>query len=214
MRADPRAGHEPCLAERKRRYLDAMSRSFVAWSREELEAVAMCLRADLRTAGPRFSIEFAPLSPHVRRITSVPPSDEVDIAVPGCGGFIEGGGLLFEDWDAPEGVEQLPDHVKQLMGSMHVALGEPADTSIVLKVDGAAAMWLVFWSAQDHAEQLADLLYQAQDVVMETTTEMWPPCPSHDHFLRPERAREWVTWTCPENDESVARFGELGSQGG
>jgi hypothetical protein len=25
---------------------------------------------------------------------------------------------------------------------------------------------------------------------------------------------EWVTWTCPQNGESVARFGELGSQSG
>jgi hypothetical protein len=190
-----------------------MSQSSEGWSREELEAVATCLRADLRTAGPRFSIEFAPVPQHVTAITSIPPRDDPPPAsVPGSGGFIEHVDLVVEDWDdVAKGVDRFPAHVKQLIGSMHAALGEPADTSIVLKVDEAEDMWLVFWSRRDHAEQLADLVDQVQDVVMETTTEMWPRCPFHDHLLRPDPDRDWVAWTCPQGDR-IARFGELGSQ--
>jgi hypothetical protein len=41
------------------------------WSREELDAVATCLREDLRSAGPRFSIEFTSVSQSAQAITSV-----------------------------------------------------------------------------------------------------------------------------------------------
>lgn len=192
-----------------------MTKSFKSWSREELEAVATCLRADLRTAGPRFSIEFAPLTPLTRMITSIPPRDDPPaFGMPVSGGLYEGGGLFFEDWDLTDDVERLPARVKQWMGSMHAAMGEPADTSIVLKVDEAETMWLEFWSDREHGEELADLINQVQDVVMETTTEMWPLCPDHGDCLRPERDRDWVTWTCPKDGASIAQFGELGSQSG
>jgi hypothetical protein len=184
-----------------------MSKALNDWSRDELETFATCLRDDLRTAGPRFSIEFTPVPPDVRVITSVPPSDAPPAAAdPGSGGFIERGGLFVEDWDR---LDSLPEAVKRLMGSMHAALGEPADTAIALRVDGFENMSLVFWSGLDHLEHLAELVDQVQDVVMETTHERWPKCPAHDHELLPRLRGEWVEWQCPDTGEAIARFGEL-----
>jgi hypothetical protein len=95
------------------------------------------------------------------------------------------------------------------MGHMHAALGEPADTAIALQVDGTAVMWLEFWSGLDHLEQLADMVDQVQDVVMETIHERWPMCPHHDHELVPRPGDEWVEWECPETHGAIARFGGL-----
>lgn len=184
-----------------------MPEAFKQWRREELEAVATCLRDDLRSAGQRFSIEFTSVPPDVRVITSVPPSnDPPEPTGPGSGGFIEGGGLFIEDWDR---LDSLPEGVKRLMGSMHAALGEPADTAIALRVDGSTHMSLVFWSGLDHVEQVADLLDQVQDVVMEATHERWPKCPAHDHELLPRQGDGWVEWECPDTGEAIARFGRL-----
>jgi hypothetical protein len=179
-----------------------MSKARNEWSRDEIEAVATCLADDLRDAGPRFSIEFTSVSPSARMITSIPPSDEpLPASVPGTGGFIE-------DWTK----DDLPDEVKRLMGYMHGALGEPADTAIALKVDGFETMSLEFWSGLDHLEHLAGLLDQAQDVVMESTHERWPMCPAHDHELVPRRGGDWVEWECPDTGEAIARFGELAAR--
>jgi hypothetical protein len=178
-----------------------MSKVRHEWSRDEIEAVATCLADDLRSAGPRFSIEFTPVSPSAEAITSVPPSDTPPEATdPGSGGFIE-----IEDWDS----DRLPEAVKRLMGSMHAALGEPADTAIALHVDGFAVVSLEFWSGLDHLEHLADLLDQVQDVVMETMHERWPKCPAHDHELLARPRGEWVEWECPDTGDAIARFGEL-----
>jgi hypothetical protein len=172
------------------------------WSRDEIEAVASCLTDDLRHAGPRFTTEFTPVSPGARMITSVPPSEApLEAGVPGSGGF-------FEAWegDVPDA---LPEHVKRLMGSLHAELGEPAETAIALKVDGDAVMSLEFWSGLDHVEDLANMLDQVQDVVMESTHERWPMCPGHDHELSARPGGGWVQWQCPDTGEAIARFGEL-----
>ena len=165
--------------------------------------MATCLRDDLRSAGPRFSIEFTSPPADVRVATSVPPSDEpLESAGPGSGGFIE-------DWDRPD---LLPEAVKRMLGSMHGALGEPADTAIALRVDGFANTWLVFWSGVDHLDQVAGFVDQVQDTVAETLTEMWPLCPKHDdHMLDPRPVGGHVEWQCPETGASIARFGQLAS---
>ena len=183
-----------------------MSKALKEWSRDEIEAVATCLRDDLRSAGPRFSLEFTPPSSIAQTIISVPPSDaSLADAGPGSGGFIESGGLFLEDWD----LDKLPEDVKRLMGSMHAALGEPADTAIALRVDGFENLSLEFWSGLDHLEHLAGLVDQVQDVVMETTHERWPKCPDHDHELLARPRGEWVEWECPDTGEAIARFGGL-----
>jgi hypothetical protein len=176
-----------------------MSKPLNKWSRDEVEAVATCLTDDLGSAGPRFSIEFTPPSPSAQTITSVPPSDAPpEFAGSGSGGFIEGGNL-----------DQPPEAVKRMMGFMHAAMGEPADTAIVLQVDGVAVMWLEFWSGLDHLEQLAHLMDQVQDVVMETSHEQWPKCPAHEHELLPRPGDKWVEWVCPDTGEAIAQFGQL-----
>jgi hypothetical protein len=176
-----------------------MSRARKDWSRDELETVATCLVDDLRSAEPRFSVEFTPLSASAQAIPSVPPCD----APPPSGG--PGSGGFIEDWD----LDALPEEVKRLMGYMHAALGEPAGTAIALKVDGVAHIWLEFWSGLDHVEHLADLVDQVQDVVMESTHERWPKCPAHDHELVARPGKESVEWQCPDTGKAIARFGQL-----
>jgi hypothetical protein len=172
------------------------------WTQDAIEAVAVCLTDDLCDAGPQFSIKVTPLSPSARAITSVPPNDTPpQSGSPGSGGFIE-------DWHV-DGPDALPEEIKRLMGSLHAALGEPAETAIALNVDGDAVMWLEFWSGLDHVEQLADMLDQVQDVVMESTHERWPKCPAHDHELSPRQRGDWVAWECPDTGEAIAQFGEL-----
>jgi hypothetical protein len=78
--------------------------------------------------------------------------------------------------------------------------------AIQLAVDGNPNLTLVFYRDKPLAEELADLLYQAQDVVAETTTEMWPLCPRHNHFLRPEPGGHWVAWKCPETGQAIAQL--------
>jgi hypothetical protein len=91
-------------------------------------------------------------------------------------------------------------------------MGEPDDQAIALRVDGRDDMWLVFWSSPDPVEQLENLLDQVQDTVMETLQEMWPMCPVHGgHMLLPRATADAVEWQCEKTEESVARFGELGS---
>ena len=109
-------------------------------------------------------------------------------------------------------VPDVVDEGRRHAGAMGLEVPQPVDQAIQLSVDGHPEMWLVFFRDRALPEELADLLYQAQDVVMETTTEMWPGCPFHDHYLRPEPGAEWVAWTCPRSGDSIARFGQLGSQ--
>jgi len=180
-----------------------MPRALQDWSRDELETVAHCLEHDLRSAGSRFSPEFTPVPPEDRLIASAPPVDAPpDFAGPGSGGFIEGG-----DFDP----DQLPELEQRMLGYMHAALGEPAPVAIALHVDGFETMSLVFWSGPDRLEQLADLLDQVQDVVMESTAELWPLCPLHDHQdpLLLREAQDWIEWQCPETRQAIGRFGEL-----
>jgi hypothetical protein len=180
-----------------------MSKAFKGWSQAELEAIATCLRDDLRTAGLQFSIEFTSPPAISQMITSVPPSDTPPDP-PGSGG------LIIEDFDVTgRGVDGLPPPVRHHMGFMHAQLGELAETAIVVKVNGVADMWLEFWSEPDQLEQLASSIDQVQDTVMETTHERWPKCPHHEHELRPEPAGDWVEWRCPGTDEAIARFGQL-----
>ena len=136
-------------------------------------------------------------------IRSIPPSDApLEASIPGSGG------LFIEDWTE----DRLPDEVQRLMGSMHAALGEPADTAIALRVDGREDMTLVFWSGQDHLDQLEGLLDQVQDAVMESTHERWPMCSAHDHELLPRQNGDWVEWECPDTGEAAARFGQLAAR--
>ncbi len=79
-----------------------------------------------------------------------------------------------------------------------------------LCADGKPRMQLDFFPLHG-SEELANLLDQVQDVVMETLAEMWPPCPMHDHILDPRPGDDRVEWCCPETGQAVARFGELGS---
>ena len=141
-------------------------------------------------------------------VASVPPSEEPpEIDDSGSGGFIDY--AWDEEMDSAQKVDRLPAQVKRHLGWMHGMLGEPADTAILLSVDGHETMWLEFWSKPDHLEHLADLLEQAQDVVMETTHERWPVCPGHGHELLPRPHDDWIAWECPDTEEAVARFGRL-----
>jgi hypothetical protein len=176
-----------------------VSKKSGTWSREELEAVATCLRADLETAGPQFALEFTTLSPMARQIASTPPIEgPPDILGPGSGGFVE-----VEDMNDP------PPAFKRMLGYMHGALGEPSDTAIALRVDGSVSMALEFWSGLDHLEHLEGLVDQVQGEVMESTHERWPMCPAHDHELSARVRDDWLTWQCPDTGEAIARLGEL-----
>ena len=102
-----------------------------------------------------------------------------------------------------------PAALKRALGYMHGALGEPSDTAIALRVDGAVSMELEFWSGLDHLEHLEGLVDQVQGEVMEATHERWPMCPAHDHELSVRVRDDWLTWQCPDTGEPIARFGEL-----
>ena len=107
----------------------------------------------------------------------------------------------------PPGVRMLRRAVTGFGQSLPPAI----DTAISVRIDESEAMTLVFHSGLDPIEQLADLLDQVQDVVMESRAELWPRCPLHDHQdpLLPRPDQEWVEWECPETGEAIARFGEL-----
>jgi hypothetical protein len=144
-------------------------------------------------------------------VALVPPSEEPPIAGgPGSGGFIES--VDLGDVDLAQKVDRLPAEVKRHLSWMHAALGEPADTAILLSVDGRKTMWLEFWSKSDHLEQVADLLEHVQNAVMETTHERWPVCPAHAHELLPRAHDEWIAWECPDTEEAIAPFGQLTSR--
>jgi hypothetical protein len=91
-------------------------------------------------------------------------------------------------------------------------LPELLDAAISIRVEGMAYMWLLFSPARnalEEVEELASLVDQVQDEVMESTHEMWPKCPLHNHELLPSARQDWVVWECPETERTIARFGEL-----
>jgi hypothetical protein len=74
---------------------------------------------------------------------------------------------------------------------VHVAREERLE----LRVDDAPSMWIrrsdLDGPDPDH---VANVLDQVQDIVMESESEPWPPCPVHYHPLDPQPAGAWVAW--------------------
>jgi hypothetical protein len=83
------------------------------------------------------------------------------------------------------------------------------DVVILLGFEGRRTiLTLEFFLDRDYPAQAIDALNQLQDVVVETSLQPWPSCPSHSHVMVPM----WVTsdcfWVCPADSTIAIRVGD------
>jgi hypothetical protein len=75
----------------------------------------------------------------------------------------------------------------------------------LLVVDGVVKVEFLFWRGEDLLTQMAVVLDQVQDVVIESTREQWPVCTDHSgHPMAVSVAHGWLAWRCPLTGSSKA----------